>query len=457
MRIEQITAFLFSLNPKGIRFGLENTRLVLEQLGRPQDAYPCVHLAGSNGKGSTAAFIDAVARQAGVRTGLYTSPHLNHFRERFRVDGRPVSDQAICAVADRFFKDGLQVDPAEVEAWIDEHDMVRRMESDSWYSERGEGSDFCRLTFFECTTVLSLLLFERSGIDLAIVETGMGGRLDATNVLTPQVAAITPIHLEHTAWLGDTITAIAGEKAGIIKAGIPVVIGRQHPDARQVLARVANEQSSPAQWLGQDFDCTGDWLQARFQVGGQNFGPIRLGLAGAHQADNAALALACLQHLGTELWPARPEWVTSGFSTVSWPGRFERFGASGQWILDGAHNPDGAVALAKVVKDSLGSRPVRLVFGVLGDKDASEMLGQLEPLSSSLTLVRPSDSRGRDPADLRGLAAGSAVVIDSVAAALEQLSSQEGDPILICGSLTVVGEARAWLLERGECPDLANP
>jgi dihydrofolate synthase/folylpolyglutamate synthase len=457
MRIEQITAFLFSLNPKGIRFGLENTRLVLEQLGRPQDGYRCVHLAGSNGKGSTAAFIEAVMRQAGVRTGLYTSPHLNHFRERFRVDGQPVSDDAICAAADRFFKDGLQVDPAEVAAWIDEHDMVRRMRSGSWYSERGEGSDFCRLTFFECTTVLSLLLFEVAGIDLAIVETGMGGRLDATNVLMPQVAAITPIHLEHTAWLGDTITAIAGEKAGIIKAGVPVVIGRQHPDAKEVLARVADEQASPAQWLGQDFDCAGDWQQARFEVGGQTFGPVRLGLAGAHQRDNAALALACLPHLGAELWPARPEWVETGLSTVHWPGRFERFGASGQWILDGAHNPDGAVALAQVVRDSLGSRPVRLVFGVLGDKEASHMLGQLEPLASSLTLVRPADSRGRDPADLRGLADGSAEVIDSVGSALEQLSRQEGDPILVCGSLTVVGEARAWLLERGERPLLGSP
>lgn len=452
MHIDLATAFLYSLNPKGIRFGLENTRLVLEKLGRPQDAYQAVHLAGSNGKGSTAAFLEALTRRTGLRVGLYTSPHLSRFQERFRVDGQAVGDAQIGEMTDRLLADGLDVDPPEVLAWLEREDVVRRMASDSWYTERGYGSDFCRLTFFECTTILALLLFEQAGVELAILETGMGGRLDATNVIVPRVSVITPIHLEHTAWLGDTLSAIAGEKAGIIKPGVPLVCARQHPDAREVIARVAREQASQVSWLGEDFAADGDWHCARFRIGQRRLGPVRLGLAGRHQVDNAALALACLPLMGTAAAELADDDLLAGLQAVNWPGRFERFGRAGEWILDGAHNPDGIRALAGTVRQVLAGRPVRLLFGVLGDKDAGPMIAALAELAAEVHLVRPRDARGRDPRELVGLLDFPVQIHASIGAALDLLSGGTGGPVLVTGSLTVVGEARDWLVEHGLAP-----
>ncbi len=457
MRIEQITAFLYSLNPKGIRFGLENTRLVLEQLDRPQAAYATIHLAGSNGKGSTAAMLEAVLRRAGLRVGLYTSPHLDHFRERFRVDGQPVADSDIERVAERFFAAGLEVDPAAVADWIERNDMVRRMAAETWYGERGCGSDFCRLTFFECTTVLALLLFERARVDVAILETGMGGRLDATNVVRPRVSLLTPIQLEHTAWLGDTIAAIAEEKAGIIKPGVPVVSARQHPDARAVIRRVAGEQGSRLDFVGERIGVAGSWREARFAVAGRSLGPVRLGLAGAHQLENAALAVGCLPWLGEPVWPPLDAAVERGLAAVRWPGRFERFGPRGEWILDGAHNPDGARALVATLDEVFGPRRLELVFGVLGDKDSRRMLEVLVPRAEQIRLARPLDARGRDPAELAAALERPVALHASVGAALAAAAAgraDRGEPVaaplcLVTGSLTVVGEARRWLLEHG--------
>lgn len=452
MNIAHATAFLYSLDPKGIHFGLENTREVLERLGHPERLFRTAHIAGSNGKGSTAAFLESLLRQTGLKVGLYTSPHLTHFRERFRVDGRPVRDEDIGTLLDVVLRDGLGINPAEVTAWIDQKDVVRRMEDETWLAERGQQHEFCRLTFFELTTVLSFLLFARAGVEIGVIEVGMGGRLDATNVIVPEVSAITPIHLEHTAWLGTTLGAIAGEKAGIIKPGVPVVIGRQHPEARAVFERVAAEQKSPASWLGEQFQGVGPWHDARFRIAGQGIGPVELGLVGAHQVDNAAVALACLSHLGNRTWPLDSVRVRAGLKQAFWPGRFERFGENGEWILDGAHNPDGILACAEAIRSVLGATPVRLVFGVLGDKDAGPMARTLEPLCSEVHLVRPRDARRRDPSTLVGYFERPVQLHASVPEALAALAGQTGGPIVITGSLTVVGEARAWLFARGLLP-----
>jgi dihydrofolate synthase/folylpolyglutamate synthase len=442
MKIEEVTAFLYSLNPKGIRFGLQNTLYVLEKLGNPQGSYPSVHLAGSNGKGSTAAFLESMTRQKGIRTGLYTSPHLVHFSERFRIDGTPVDNATICRAAERLLTQGLELNLEQVLAWLTEKDMVRRMNSKTWYAERGYGSDFCRLTFFECTTIMAMLIFEQAQVNLAIVETGMGGRLDATNVLDPKVSVITPVHLEHTAWLGDTVEKIAGEKAGIIKTGIPVVCAKQHPDAKKVIQQVATEKNSPIDWVGLGISISGDFQQATFTTRGQKYGPVRLGLSGPHQVHNAALAIGCLHHLNLDL--SRKQ-VEQGLEQVSWPGRFERLG---QWILDGAHNPDGARVLAQTVHQVLGPRKVRLLFGVLGDKEAVEMLKTLEPLAQEVHLVKPNDARGRDPREWLGSTTQKAHVHATMASALASLDNDKPTPVLITGSLTIVGEARQWLRSR---------
>jgi len=452
MQIEHVTAFLYALKPKGIRFGLENTRLVLEKLGSPHRDLRVVHLAGSNGKGSTAAFLDSVLRRAGRRVGLYTSPHLNHFRERFRIDGQPVTDREICAAARRLLEEGLEIDPRQVVEWVEREDMVNKMGSESWYRLRGGASDFTRLTFFECTTILAVLLFANADLDVALMECGMGGRLDATNVLDPLVSVILPIHLEHTEWLGDTLEAIAGEKAGIIKPGVPVVCSRQAPEACRVISARAAELGAPLVYLGREFEADGEWRAASFQIGERCLGPVRLGLPGAHQVENAAVALACLPTLEQHGIPAEDSAVLKGLSRVTWPARFERFEAAGEWIVDAAHNPAGAQVLASTIRDLFSNEQVRLVFGVLGDKRAEEMLEHLSPLASRIDLVRSKDSRARDPKTLAPLISGPVHVHSSVEAALEQLWGEPGGPVVICGSLTVAGEARCWLEQKGVSP-----
>jgi dihydrofolate synthase/folylpolyglutamate synthase len=452
MEIQHVTAFLYALKPKGIRFGLENTRLVLEKLGTPQENLKVVHLAGSNGKGSTAAFLDSVLRRTGRRVGLYTSPHLNHFRERFRINGQPVTDREVCAAAGRLLEEGLDLDPREVVEWVEREGMVDKMGSETWYQERGGASDFTTLTFFECTTVLSVLLFAQAGLDVTLMECGMGGRLDATNVLEPLVSVILPIHLEHTEWLGDTLEAIAGEKAGIIKPGVPVVCARQAPEAFEVISARAAELGAPLISFGREFDAEGGWREANFRTGKRSLGPVKLGLPGAHQVENAAIALACLPQLEKHGIRANDAETIAGLSQVDWPARFERFGTSGEWIIDAAHNPAGAQVLADTIRDVFPGEKIRLVFGVLGDKRAEEMLEFLAPLASGIDLVRSKDARARDPQTLLPLIPGSARVHSSVEAAIEQLWSEPGGSVVICGSLTVAGEARAYLEGKGASP-----
>ena len=452
MEIQHVTAFLYALKPKGIRFGLENTRLVLEKLKTPQENLKVVHLAGSNGKGSTAAFLDSMLRRAGRRVGLYTSPHLNHFRERFRIDGQPVTDREICAAAHRLLEEGLELDPREVVEWVESEGMVDKMGSETWYRERGGASDFTTLTFFECTTVLSVLLFAHAGLDVTLMECGMGGRLDATNVLKPLVSVILPIHLEHTEWLGDTLEAIAGEKAGIIKPFVPVICARQAPEAYEVISAQAAGLGAPLISFGREFEASGDWRGASFRIDQRALGPVRLGLPGAHQVENAAVALACLPQLEKHGIRASDAEALAGLSRVDWPARFERFGTSGEWIIDAAHNPAGARVLASTIRDIFPGEKIRLVFGVLGDKRAEEMLEFLAPLASGIDLVRSKDARARDPQTLLPLVDGSARVHPSVEAAIERLWSEAGGPVVICGSLTVAGEARAFLEGKGASP-----
>ncbi len=326
------------------------------------------------------------------------------------------------------------------------------MSAENWYDQRGGADDLCRLTFFECTTILAVLIFAELGVDLAIMECGMGGRLDATNVFVPVLSMITPIHLEHTEWLGDTITAIASEKAAIIKKDIPVVCGRQVAEAAEVIVEQAAAVGAPLSMLSDDFDGWGDWQAACFRTPSRKLGPLRLGLAGVHQVDNAAMAVAGLDHLAKAGIEVSDQAAAQGLAEVNWPARFERFGPQGEWIVDGAHNPDGVQALAAVTKDTFGNQPIKLVFGVLGEKDAGQMLSILEPLCERIELVFPQDARGRDPLTLKSYIKTTSSIHASVSAALDSLTAEPGSPVLIAGSLTIAGEARTWLEKRGICP-----
>ena len=414
--------------PRGMLLGLDRVEHALEALGSPHLGLRAVHIAGSNGKGSTSAMVEAIARAAGLRTGLYTSPHLCRFAERIRIGGEPIDDVSF---------------------------------------ERSLGAvlDHCRpdLTFFESLTVAAFHAFREARVQLAVIEVGLGGRLDATNVLAaPLCTAVTSISLEHTAILGDTIDLIAREKAGILKPGAPVVLGPLPLEAERAIVEIAERASAgPITRVRRDGDFSPGVIRARWEAGVTDLhGPTeddrfhgKLALRGRHQADNAGVALGiarCLARHHLVIEPVAAAFV--GLTTARWPGRYERIpidAAQVTVILDGAHNPEGARSLAELfaVEDP-GGDPARraLVFGALADKRWADMLGPLAPLCGRRYYTEP---KGRAPAalaELHAVAPGVSVAEPRDAMARAIAESRPGDTILVTGSIYLVGEIRAYLL-----------
>ena len=409
MTFEELKALLFARGNFGMKLGLERMEDACARLGHPERAAPVLHVAGTNGKGSTCAFVEASLRAAGFRTGLYTSPHLNHFCERIRIGGEPISEERACELLE------------EVRARV------------PW--ALGDPG----LTFFEIATLMGFLAFR--GLEVMVIEVGLGGRLDATNVITPRACAIAALGLEHTRYLGPTLGHIAGEKAGIFKPGIPAVSAGQPQEAARVLQERADALQIPLWRPGRDY---------RFESrGGHPFcyaGPrwtihAEPGLAGHHQRANAALACALLEASG--LCDARH--VEEGLRQARWPARLEQ--VEGVYV-DGAHNPHAARALAQALPPILKGRPLRLVFGALEDKDARAMLDALAPLAATIHYCAPDSPRALSPASLAAIRPGTvhASVADALAAA-----RRESGVVLCCGSLYLAGEARALLL--GESPE----
>jgi dihydrofolate synthase/folylpolyglutamate synthase len=393
--------YLAGLQPLAMRFGLERVERALAALGHPERAYPVLHVAGTNGKGSTCAMAAAALRAAGHRVGLYTSPHLVRFHERIQVDGAPIPDAAL---AERI-------------------DEVRR--ACPWHDAGGED----RLTYFEFATLLGLLHLARARVDVAVVEVGLGGRFDATNAVLPRVAAVARINLDHTQLLGDTVEQIAFEKAGIFKPGVPAVAhAHQPPGALETLRAEAARKGAPF------VVAAADWA-----------GPIAL--AGPHQRGNAGLAAAALRQLHRAGVSVPEEAIARGIATARWPGRLEEVGGV---LLDGAHNPDGAAALAAALAALHPGRPIELVFGVLSDKDHAGMLRALAGAARRVHVVAPATPRARPAADVRALARSLGLDADvhgAVADALACARRAAADGALVCvaGSLYLVGEARALL------------
>jgi dihydrofolate synthase/folylpolyglutamate synthase len=374
----------------------------LASLGRPDRDLRVLHVGGTNGKGSTCAMAAAALAAAGHRVGLYTSPHLSRFHERIRVDGRSISD-------------------ADLAARVEE---VRR--ACPWHEAGIEGD---RLTYFEFATLVGLLHLARERVDAAVVEVGLGGRFDATSAVTPRVCAVTRIGLDHMQFLGDRVDAIAREKAGIFKAGVPAVAaGLQPPGALEALRDEAGRRGAPFQVAPAAWD-----------------GPIAL--RGPHQLGNAALAAAALRLLDAAgVAVGEPE-IREGIATARWPGRMEEVAGV---LLDGAHNPDGAAALATALPLLHPSRPVELVFGVLSDKDHEGMLAALAPAVRRLHLVAPDSPRARDPRTYAASAAERAAAVDVHGSLAEALAcarrvARDGALVCVAGSLYLVGEAREML------------
>ncbi len=395
--------YLAGLQPLAIRFGLERVERALDALGRPDRAYAALHVAGTNGKGSACAMAAAALAAAGHRVGLYTSPHLVSFSERIQVAGVPIDDAALAALVDD----------------------IRR--ACPWHEAGGEGE---RLTYFEFATLAGLLHFARCGVDAAVVEVGLGGRFDATNAIVPRVTAVARIGLDHTQLLGDTVEQIAFEKAGIFKPGIPAVVhARQPPGALETLRAEALRKGAPFVVAPPDWE-----------------GPVAL--AGPHQRGNAGLAAAALRELARAGIAVPEEAIARGIATARWPGRLEQVEGV---LLDGAHNPDGAAALAAALPALFPGRRVELVFGVLSDKDHAGMLDALTGVVRRLHVVAPATPRARPAAEVAALAAARGLDADAHTSVRDALgcarrAAADGALVAVAGSLYLVGEARALLL-----------
>ena len=430
MTYAEATEFLFGLRRFGWRPGLATVERLLALVGAPQAGLACVHVGGTNGKGSTAAMLDAIFREAGQRTGLYTSPHLLSFTERIRVDGTPIGEAEIVALTER----------------------LKSLASAHFAPETTEPPDGClpHPTFFELTTAMAFLHFRQRAANVAVIEVGLGGRLDATNVIRPRVAAITNIALEHQEYLGCTPAEIAREKAGIIKAGVPVVTGAQG-EALQVIRQTAAGLDAPLTVVRESYRWTireSGFARQIFDLRGPRgeYEGLCIPLAGRHQVENAVLATAVAETLAERGVFLDEVAIRRGLAEVEWPGRLQVVRDRPRIVLDGAHNPAGAEALAAFLAGRRAEiQRLVLVFGVLKDKDWKAMLGQIGPLADEIILSHPPTVRAADPADLLPMARQYArvTIAPDVAEALRlaRATARETDTILVTGSLYTVGAA----------------
>ncbi|HEY3447707.1 MAG TPA: folylpolyglutamate synthase/dihydrofolate synthase family protein [Myxococcales bacterium] len=415
-------AFLDSRSQLGMRFGLDRMRRTLDALGRPERGLRVLHVAGTNGKGSTCAFASSVLRSAGLKVGMYTSPHLVRMNERIRVDGQDITDEA---------------QARGVEALL---------AACPWAADPADP-----LTFFEVDTAIALRHFAQEKVDVAVLEVGLGGRLDATNAIERcDVALVTRIGLDHTKLLGDTLGAIAGEKAGIFKPAAHAVIARQEKEALDVLVAAAEKSSRSVHVAGRDFQLQSDAEPFTFTSGDCRIPGLSLSLLGPHQRENAESAIQAALLVEPEL-DARA--IRAGLASAVWPGRLEVVRRRPLTLLDGAHNPDGARSLAQAMAALFPGKRIHLVFGVLADKDVSGVASRLVPMAAHVWLASPESERALAAEDLARQVAPLGVPCSthpSIGAALDAATASasaegEGSLVLVAGSLYVVGEAKAHL------------
>ncbi|MCB2225236.1 MAG: bifunctional folylpolyglutamate synthase/dihydrofolate synthase [Desulfarculaceae bacterium] len=413
---------LYELQKFGIKLGLSSTRNLLKGLGDPHRGLACVHLAGTNGKGSVGAMLEAALTEAGVKVGFYTSPHLERFTERFRVGGKEISQRKVVQLCKAVWEVVDQREPP---------------------------------TYFEFVTAMAFEHFRREGVDLAIMETGLGGRLDATNICEPLVTVITNLGLEHEDYLGKGLKNIAFEKAGIIKKKVPLIHGVMQPSARRIVEDTAAERKAPVYRRGRElgFKRRGG---GRFDLNGRlwKLSDVATNLVGAHQPINALLALGAAEVLSEKGLPLTAGHLARGLTQVRWPGRLERWPSQPDepdlW-LDGAHNPSAAKALLASLEAMRGGRkPLVMVVGVMADKEIGTLLGLLLPAADRVVYSRPVYARAADPQRLAEAAPPGAPpgeIEPDLGRAMERARelAGPGGAVLVTGSLFTVGEARTIL------------
>jgi dihydrofolate synthase / folylpolyglutamate synthase len=491
MSYSETVNYLYNLQKYGIKFGLDNISRLMSALDNPHRSFLSVHVAGTNGKGSTSAIIASILKTAGFKVGLFTSPHIISFTERIRVNGEEITENEVIELAEEI------------------KDIVVHL------------GDFLP-TFFEVVTTMALLYFKRKKVDIAVIEVGMGGRLDATNIITPEISIITNISYDHKEFLGDTLKEIAHEKAGIIKKGVPVAASYQESEAMKVIEQKAIEKNSELYIYGRDFSS----ILKREDISGICFdyssgdsftiNNLVLPLAGEHQMQNASVAIKAVEllskkltsdfsfpasnknlHLYSSLSPTPPinpegfrdsplvgegdhrflnttphHFIRKGFEDVRWPGRLEIIKEDPPMLIDGAHNPAAAMALSKALKKNFPEKNKRiiLVLGIMGDKDARGIMEPLLPLASEIILTAPAYSRSASPEKLAGIAASlgffdvriAPTMKDAVEMATEiglsdkrqGLGNLPHNPspaplILITGSFYTIGEAKEVLGQKG--------
>ena len=409
---------LYALRRFGIRPGIDRVRLLLDRLGNPERDFRSIHIVGTNGKGSTSAFLAAILTAAGLRTALFTSPHLVCFNERFRINGSEISDQRLEKLL-----------PAVLAAAPD------------------------GTTFFEIVTALAAVYFSEEHVDMAVMEAGMGGRSDATASIPGIMTVVTPISLDHCDYLGATAADIAAEKAGIAEVDTPVIIGHQTEEVQHAIRNCFQPDRQTLVW-------TDSMVSARWNDDGTldyrglhtTLEGLVPGVRGRYQAENASLALAAAESLALAGIQLLPEALRSGISGTRWPGRMELVPGHPPLLLDGAHNPAGAAALAAALAD-FHYRRLLLVVGIVADKDVQKMLSVLAPLATACYCVTPAIDRALGDSQLAAAVTAiglRAVACGTVAAGIETARREAGndDLILVCGSLFTVGEAKAWLSGR---------
>jgi dihydrofolate synthase/folylpolyglutamate synthase len=471
MSYSETVNYLYNLQKYGIKFGLDNISRLMSALDNPHRSFLSVHVAGTNGKGSTSAIIASILKTAGFKVGLFTSPHIISFTERVRVNGEEITENEVIELAEEI------------------KDIVVHL------------GDFSP-TFFEVVTAMALLYFKRKKVDIAVIEVGMGGRLDATNIITPEISIITNISYDHKEFLGDTLKEIAHEKAGIIKKGVPVVASYQESEAMKVIEQKAIEKNSELYIYGRDFSSVlkrNDSSGICFDYSsGDSFtiNNLVLPLAGEHQMQNASVAIKAAtivlnnipylpphppltkggQEGGYDSSPVTYHFIRKGFEDVRWPGRLEIIKEDPPMLIDGAHNPAAAMALSEALKKNfLGKyKGIILVLGIMGDKDARGIMEPLLPLASEIILTAPAYSRSASPEKLAGIAASlgffdvriAPTMKNAVEMAIEDSCKTINPPlppftkggdggingsslIVVTGSFYTIGEAKEVLGQRG--------
>jgi len=422
-RLSDTLEWLYSLEARGEIYKLERMERAMALIGDPHLRLRAIHIAGTKGKGSVAAMLDSCLRAAGYRCGLHTSPHLIRLNERIRIDGAEIPSDLMLDYIDRlraiFERDGLD------------------------------------LTFFEFTVAMTFLYFAEAGVEIAVIETGLGGRLDSTNVIRPLLSVITPIGFDHMERLGYTIPSIAAEKGGIIKPGVPVVIGARDPEARATLISIAADRGSAVRLIDRDFSYRSHAPAHRLDYHGLTLDleNVELGVAGPFQHENAAIAIAAIESMRADGHRIDPPAIRMGLAEVRWPGRFDIVSRRPLVILDGAHNEMSVRALLETLAVELGPEvKPRLIFGCLADKQWEQMANLLRTRIKDVTLTRPKPKRPLDPEALVPMFSAyvpTRIVIEPLDAIGQVMAEASPDEvILVTGSVYLVGEVYPWFLSR---------